>query len=149
VPGPASRQFAEQPAATAALLHAYDLFQAAFHARLQQAGVEAVAFNFGAGNFSAPEHYLAHFPRTLAAYTYLGFHEYGWPTLHPAPGSATSAILYRTCMDGILTQYGPRHRVVITEAGLARMYQQPTKGDVGWLYTEEPISQADYWQTLQ
>ncbi|MCC6457490.1 MAG: peptidoglycan DD-metalloendopeptidase family protein [Caldilineaceae bacterium] len=149
VPGPASRQFAEQPAETAAMLRAYDLFQSAFHSRLQEAGVEAVAFNFGAGNFSRPEHYLEHFPNTLATHTYLGFHEYGWPTLHPAQGSATSAGLYRTCMTGIRARFGPRHRVVITEAGLTRMYQEPSAGDVGWLNTEQPLSQEAYWQTLQ
>lgn len=148
VPGPASRQFAEQPNETAAMLHAYDLFQHAFHARLQEAGVEAIAFNFGAGNFSAPEHYLTHFPQTLASHTYLGFHEYGWPTLYPAPGSATSATSYRTCMDGIRAHYGTRHRVVITEAGLTRMYQNPAKGDVGWLNHEEPLHQEVYWQSL-
>ena len=148
VPGPASRQFAEQPAATAAMLHAYDLFQSAFQARLREAGMEAVAFNFGAGNFSRPEHYLDHFPNTLATHTYLGFHEYGWPTLHPAPGSATSAGLYRACMEGIRARYGARHRVVITEAGLTRMYKEPSKGDVGWLNTEQPLSQEAYWQTL-
>ena len=148
VPGPASRQFAEQPAETAALLRAYDLFQSAFHKRLQEAGVEAVAFNFGAGNFTTAEQYLAHFPNTLASYTYLGFHEYGWPTLYPAPGSSTSAVLYRTCMEGIRTQYGPRHQVVITEAGLARMYHDPSSGDVGWLNTDQTLDQDAYWQSL-
>lgn len=148
VPGPASRQFAERPAETAALLRAYDLLQTAFHRRLQEAGVEAVAFNFGAGNFTRPEHYLDHFPHTLAAYTYLGFHEYGWPSLYPAPGSATSAGLYRTCMAGIRERFGPRHRAIITEAGLTRMFQDASAGDVGWLNPDRPLSQDEYWQTL-
>lgn len=148
VPGTASRQFAERPAETAARLHAYDLFQVAFHRRLQEAGVEAVAFNFGAGNFTRPEHYLTHFPQTLAAYTYLGFHEYGWPSLQPAAGCATSAGLYRACLAGIRERYGPRHRVIITEAGLTRMYQDVAAGDVGWLNPDQPLNQEAYWQAL-
>jgi hypothetical protein len=148
VPGPASQQFAEQPVETAALLAAYDRLQVAFHARLQEAGVEAVAFNFGAGNFNTPAHYLEHFPNTLATYTYLGFHEYGWPTLYPAPGSATGAGLYRTCMAGIRAQYGPHHRAIITEAGLTRMFQNPAWGDVGWLNHEAPLGQEAYWESL-
>jgi murein DD-endopeptidase MepM/ murein hydrolase activator NlpD len=149
VPGPASHQFAERPAETSQMLRAYDLFQSAFHERLQEAGVEAVAFNFGAGNFSHPDHYLQHFPNTLARYTYLGFHEYGWPTLHPAPGSATSAGLYRACMEGIRARYGTHHRAIITEAGLTRMFQNPAWGDVGWLNPDQPLSQEAYWQTLE
>src|SRR5436853_7566 len=83
---------------TRRLLANYDRFQVAFRQRLQAEGVEAVAFNFGAGNFSTPEHYLEFFPGTLAAYRYLGFHEYGWPTLLPSEGAATSAGLYRRCL---------------------------------------------------
>src|SRR5262249_597751 len=139
IPGPASRQFAEQPAETAALLRAYDAFQVAFRARLQEEGIEAVAFNFAAGNFTQPEHYLAYFPNTLASYTYLGFHEYGWPTLEPAASSATSAGSYRSCLEGIRAQYGPHHRVIMTEAGLARMYQDSSAGDVGWLNDVQPL----------
>jgi murein DD-endopeptidase MepM/ murein hydrolase activator NlpD len=148
VPGPASRQFAEQPEPTARLLRAYDAFQVAFRARLQEAGVEAVAFNFGAGNFTRPEHYLDHFPGTLNSHTYLGFHEYGWPTLFPAPGASTSAGLYRVCMEGIRARYGDRHRVLITEAGLTRMHQNPAAGDVGWLNGDQPLSEEQYWQSL-
>ncbi|MEZ4736796.1 MAG: NBR1-Ig-like domain-containing protein [Caldilineaceae bacterium] len=148
VPGPASAQFHQQPAATARLLQHYDRFQVAFRQKLQEAGIEAVAFNFGAGNFATAEHYLDHFPNTLAHYTYLGFHEYGWPTLYPAAGSATCGGNYRRCMEGIRARYGNRHRVVITEAGLTRMYQNPAWGDVGWLNEAAPLSQADYWASL-
>lgn len=148
VPGPGSAQFTQQPAETARLLQNYDRFQVAFRQKLQERGVEAIAFNFGAGNFSTAEHYLAHFPNTLATYTYLGFHEYGWPTLYPAPGSATSGGAYRPCMDGIRARYGDRHRVVITEAGLARMYQNPAGGDVGWLNGDTPLTEEHYWQSL-
>lgn len=52
VPGPNSDQFQQQPEETARLLRNYNLLQVAFRERLQEAGVEAVAFNFGAGNFS-------------------------------------------------------------------------------------------------
>ena len=91
VPGPASSAFRENPGEVRRLLASYDRFQAAFRTRLQEAGVEAIAFNFAAGNFTQPEHYLDNFPRTLSSYVYLGFHEYGWPTLYPAAGSATGA----------------------------------------------------------
>lgn len=148
VPGPASDQFRQQPAATARLLNHYDRFQVAFRQRLQAAGVEAIAFNFGAGNFGTAAHYLDHFPQTLAEYVYLGFHEYGWPTLYPAADSATSAATYRPCLAGIRAQYGDRHRVIITEAGLTRMYQNPAWGDVGWLNQEAPLTEDQYWQSL-
>ncbi len=130
------------------MLRNYDRWQVAFHQRLQDAGIEAVAFNFAAGNFSEAAHYLDYFPGTLASYTYLGFHEYGWPTLFPAPDSATGAGLYRRCLEGIRAHYGDRHKVVITEAGLTRMYQNPQWGDEGWLNQTAPLSEEQYWQSL-
>ncbi len=148
VPGPTSDQFRQAPEETAQLLQKYDTFQVAFRERLQAAGVEAVAFNFGAGNFGTAEHYLEYFPQTLASYTYLGFHEYGWPTLYPAAGTATSGGTYRTCMVGIRARYGDRHRVIMTEAGLARMYQNPAGGDVGWQNRDAPLPEAHYWESL-
>lgn len=63
----------------------YDRFQDAFRQRLESEGVDAVAFNFAAGNYIYPEHYLEWFPRTLENYSYLGFHEYGWPSYHHDP----------------------------------------------------------------
>jgi hypothetical protein len=132
---------------------ALDRFQVAFRQRLQTKSLEAVAFNFAAGNYTEPAHYLDWFPRTLESYTYLGFHEYGWPTLMPDPskGTATAALLYRRCMEGIRQKYGDRHKVIITEAGLARMYKYPSgdAGDVGWLYRGETISQDQYWESLR
>jgi hypothetical protein len=132
---------------------ALDLFQVAFRARLQEHGLEAVAFNFAAGNFTRAEHYLDWFPLTLASYKYLGFHEYGWPTLmeNPARGTKTGALYYRECMAGIRQRYGNRHQVIITEAGLARMYRYPhdPAGDVGWLYPGETISEEEYWESLR
>ncbi len=131
VPGPASAQFAEKPEETSRLLANYDRFQAAFHQRLKEAGVESVAFNFGAGNFGAADHYLDHFPETLQACTYLGFHEYGWPTMYPADGSATSAGAYRQCMAGIRAKYGDQHRVIISEAGPDAHVPEPQVGRQG------------------
>lgn len=148
VPGPGSQQFRQQPEETARLLRKYDEFQAAFRAQLQEAGVEAVAFNFGAGNFSRAEHYLEHFPKTLESHVYLGFHEYGWPTLFPSEHSATSAGTYRRCMEGIRERYGDRHRAIITEAGLTRMYQNPAWGDKGWLNDDAPLTEEQYWRSL-
>jgi hypothetical protein len=133
---------------TSRLLHNYDHFQVAFHQRLQAAGVDAVALNLAAGNFTQAAHYLDHFPNTLATYRYLGFHEYGWPTLYPAIGSATSGGDYRHCLAGIRAQYGAHHQVIITEAGLARMYQEPSGGDVGWLNVERSLSEEQYWRSL-
>jgi hypothetical protein len=147
-PGPASAQFQAEPAMTSRLLHNYDHFQVAFHQRLQAAGVDAVALNLAAGNFTQAAHYLDHFPNTLATYRYLGFHEYGWPTLYPAIGSATSGGDYRHCLAGIRAQYGTHHQVIITEAGLARMYQEPSGGDVGWLNVERSLSEEQYWRSL-
>lgn len=148
VPGPNAQQFREEPERTARLLHNYDRFQVAFRNKLQEAGVEAVAFNFGAGNFQTAAHYLDHFPETLASHIYLGFHEYGWPTLYPAENTATSAGTYRQALEGIRDRYGNRHRVIITEAGLTRMYKNPAWGDVGWLNPEETLREETYWESL-
>jgi WD40 repeat protein len=129
---------------------ALDRFQVAFRQRLQAEGLEVVAFNFGAGNFMRPEDYLDYFPRTLDSYTYLGFHEYGWPSLQPDPtlGTRTSALSYHTVMEGIRARYGDRHRAIVTELGLARAYKYPSGEDVGWLNKAEPISQDQYWNSL-
>ncbi|MDH7487848.1 MAG: hypothetical protein QHJ81_16435, partial [Anaerolineae bacterium] len=151
--GPASFPNYQVDATFARRAEALDRFQAAFRERLQSRSLEAVAFNFAAGNFTQAAHYLDWFPRTLESYIYLGFHEYGWPTLmeDPSRGTATSALFYRRCMQGIRQRYGDRHRVIITEAGLARMYKYPNDpaGDVGWLYPKETIPEEQYWQSLK
>ncbi|MEZ4638555.1 MAG: hypothetical protein R2856_26960 [Caldilineaceae bacterium] len=46
-------------------LRAYDRFQVAFRDKLMEHSIEAVAFNFGAGNFTQADHYLAYFEGTL------------------------------------------------------------------------------------
>lgn len=127
---------------------ALDRFQAAFRLRLQTAGVEAVAFNFGAGNYIHASHYLDWFPRTLETYRYLGFHEYGWPTLLPRAGSSSAALLYREAMRGICQRYNNRHTAIVTEAGLARMYKILDGGDVGWLYPPDAVTEDAYWESL-
>lgn len=150
IPGPASSDFQSKPAEVQKRLRAYDAFQVGFRERLQTKNLEAVGFNFAAGNFTQASHYLDWFPRTLETHKYLGFHEYGWPALKPGPDVASGALLYRTCMEGIRQKYGNRHEVIITECGLARMYKHPVDppGDVGWLSPGETISQDQYWESL-
>jgi hypothetical protein len=151
VQGPASDDYKNNPEDIRAKATAYDCFQVGFRQRLKEAHprLEAVAFNFGAGNFPDAKGYLEWFPRTLESYVYLGFHEYGWPTLYPDAGSATSGGSYRRCMAGIREKYGPRHKAIMTEAGLARMFQIKDAGDVGWLYEGDTVSEEDYWRTLK
>lgn len=150
LPGPQTFPGGEPDATWKRRAAAYDSFQLAFRERLMREGVEAVAFNFAAGNFSRPQDYLDWFPKTLATYIYLGFHEYGWPGLRPSTVNASAALEYRTCMAGIRPRYSDRQRAIITEAGLARMYKYPDSpaGDVGWLYPADPISQESYWDSL-
>ena len=149
--GPASFASGQMDVETRRRAAALDQFQVAFHGRLKSEGLAAVAFNFAAGNFTRAEHYLEFFPRTLETYTYLGFHEYGWPTLMPRSGTETAALHYRACMEGIRQRYGNHHQVIITELGLARMYKYPNDpaGDVGWLYPGETIPEAQYWESLK
>lgn len=129
---------------------AYDALMVAFRQQLQTKGIEAVAFNFAAGNFTHPEHYLRWFPKTLESHIYLGFHEYGWPRLQR--DSISGALFYRDCMQAIRAKYGDRHKVIMTEAGLTRAYglQGP---DEGWLYRnddqrQQPLSEDQYWDSL-
>ena len=151
VRGPASFSDGKPDASTLQRLEAFDKLQEAFCLRLRADGLEAVAFNFGAGNFTEASHYLDYFPRTLETFKYLGFHEYGWPTMEPAPGTSTGALLYRKALMGIRQKYGNRHQVIITESGLARMYKYPNDpaGDVGWLFPGETLPEAKYWTSLQ
>lgn len=129
---------------------ALDKFQEAFRQRLQTQGLEAVAFNFGAGNYTRPEHYIDWFPRTLQSHIYLGFHEYGWPTLMPQAGTETGALLYRPVMEAIRSRFNRPLKAVITESGLARMYKyRGASEDVGWLYPGDTIPQDQYWESLK
>ncbi len=151
--GPASFGSGPDAAAKRSLFErrapALDKFQVAFRAQLQSRGLEAVAFNFAAGNYIEPDHYLKWFPKTLEAYVYLGFHEYGWPHLNPAIGGVSSgALYYRRCLEEINKRYNNRHKVIITEAGLARGYKYRESEDVGWLYPADTISEAGYWDAI-
>ncbi len=148
LPGPASGSYRENPTLYHRLYDAYDRFQVAFRERLVQDGVEAVAFNFAAGNFSEPSHYLDFFPRTLAAYTYLGFHEYGWPSLIPGNMTHTGAGLYRGVLSAAQHSNGARHCIIITEAGLTRAYGHPHNPDEGWLNHGETLDENQYWASL-
>jgi hypothetical protein len=148
LPGPTSDSYRENPARYHRLYDAYDRFQVAFRERLVQDGVEAVAFNFAAGNFSHPSHYLDYFPRTLATYTYLGFHEYGWPSLIPGTHTHTGAGLYRSVLDAAQHSDGTRPRIIITEAGLTRAYGHPHNPDEGWLNPAETLDENQYWASL-
>ncbi len=129
---------------------AFDRFQAAFLRRLHQEGLEGVAFNFATLNWLEGEHYVRFFPRTLAEAKYLGFHEYGWPTMmeDAQRGTVTGCLVYRRVMTAIRRQYGDQHRVIITECGLARAvkYGMP---DVGWLYEADPIPEEQYVESLR
>jgi len=120
----------------------YDEYQVAFGERMRAAGFEPIAFNFGQGNGNGPQ-WLRLYPGTLETYTYLGFHEYDWPTmdhLHQSglngpsephnlvPGGEGRgndgmwrALRYRRIMNnGIRQQFGDNHVCVITECGMTQ-----------------------------
>lgn len=151
VRGPASFADGRPDAETLARYEALDRLQATFLERLRADGLEGVAFNFAAGNFTQKNHVIQYFPRSLAAYTYLAFHEYGWPYLMPRADASTAALSYRALMEGIRERHGNKHKTIITEAGLARMYRYPNDpaGDVGWLYGGETIPEGQYLESLQ
>ena len=150
------KQGAQWQAENLARHRRYDRLQVAFRRRLREyiPDVEAVTFNFGAGNFKTAQQYIDLYPETLNEYTYLGFHEYGWPamaaTLTARPVK-TDAGLFPAIMQGLRARYGDRHKGIITEAGLARahLHTGDAAGDVGWLTEVEPQTQADYWASLQ
>jgi len=147
IPGPASGSFQTEKALLLRRYDHYDRIQASFRQRMQEAGLEAVAFNFAAGNFTQADHYLDYFPRTLESYVYLGFHEYGWPALNPHNDTPTSAGIYRRVMAGVRARYGDRHRAIMTEAGLTRAYGHPQNPDRGWLDPAETLSEDFYWES--
>lgn len=120
----------------------YDEYQVAFGEKMRAAGFEPIAFNFGQGNGSGPQ-WLELYPGTLETYTYLGFHEYDWPTmdrLHKAglsgpveiqnrvPGGEGRGndglwrcLRYRRIMNnGIRQKFGNKHTCVITECGMTQ-----------------------------
>ncbi|MCB9079197.1 MAG: hypothetical protein H6631_16470 [Anaerolineaceae bacterium] len=70
--------------------------------------LEPVAFNFGQGNGAAGSG-CATLPGTLETYTYLGFHEYDWPTMDR---------LHRIGLEG---PSEPQNRVPLVGVGVAMM----------------------------
>ena len=160
VPGPSSSAFAENPKGIGRRLHAYDAFQVGFRNKLIEQGIEAVAFNFGAGNFATAKHYLDFFPNTLATYTYLGFHEYGWPALSTSvdPAARSSAGTYR----GDRRRPAARRSAVDyrghPDRGRPDLHVQVpgraalTRGGFSYPpaeYHSAPLTQDQYWQSLE
>ncbi|OQA41870.1 MAG: hypothetical protein BWY52_02433 [Chloroflexi bacterium ADurb.Bin325] len=156
VPGPRSPQFKEKPDEVGRRLRAYDAFQIGFRNKLMERGIEAVAFNFGAGNFGAADDYWQFFRHTLDSYIYLGFHEYGWPALSKTvdPEAASSAGTYQPIVAELSRRSGRGYQAILTEAGLTMMYKHPDYEDKGWLHVppaDRPIkavTQEDYWRSL-
>ena len=141
---------------------AYDELEEAFQNRLVAHGLQAVAFNFGAGNWVRDEDYLEFFPRVLRSHTYLGFHEYGWPHMDPNQPEASSACgTYRRVMEVLRAQAEKEYQAIITEAGLARMYmhgqvhplddrpENERDADVGWQYRWDPVAAERYKDSLR
>jgi hypothetical protein len=158
VPGPDSDAFKVHPSEIGRKLHAYDEFQVGFRNKLMEHGIEAVAFNLAAGNFSTAKQYLEFFPNTLASYTYLGFHEYGWPFISKAVDAQAegSGGTYRGIMVGLRQALHRDYQAILTEAGLTFMYKFSKSGfDEGWLFKPPPefpsprLTQDQYWASLK
>jgi len=140
------------PTADVGLYDAYDRFQAAFGARIKEAGLEPVAMNFGAGQYTG-EDWVKYYPRTLALYTYLGFHEYDWPDLWrmhregvaAGNGGMWLALRYRRIMEVVRKAYPGRHTALITEVGLTQAVY-PGRPDVGW---RTELTEDRYWESLK
>ena len=131
----------------------YDEFQVAFGQKIKAAGFEPIAMNFATGNMLGKD-FLDYFPGTLETHTYLGFHEYDWPTmwrLHKEnieeknEGGMWLTLRYRRVMTDVRRVYGNQHRVIITECGMTQGVVG--RNDVGWLADPE-VSEDDYWKSL-
>jgi hypothetical protein len=152
----------------------YNDFQVAFAAPIKQAGFQPIAMNFATGNMLGHD-FLTFFRETLETYTYLGFHEYDWPTmwrLHEKnireknEGGMWLALRYRRIMNEVRKVYPKRHTCIITECG---MTQGVVDGlDVGWLHAptvspavvqevkadtgaqvEPHVPEDTYWESLK
>ncbi|MCB9103286.1 MAG: hypothetical protein H6633_03455 [Anaerolineales bacterium] len=132
----------------------FDEYQVAFGQKMLAAGFEPVAFNFGQGNGRGRQ-WLRLYPGTLETYTYLGFHEYDWPTmdrLHriglegpsepqnrvPLVGVGRGndgmwrCLRYRRVMyEGIRQKFGDKHTVIITECGMTQGVWGGAARDIG------------------
>lgn len=154
----------------------YAAFQVAFAERLLQHGREPVAMNLGTGNGS--DRLLSdYYQGVLDAYTYIGFHEYDFPTMdrlhrvglskpddpslwfyggpQQGDGGCWLALRYRRIMNPINLLYGSKHRVFITETGMTQGVW-PGGHDIGWLAPKDttgkgfsvPIMEQNYADTL-
>jgi hypothetical protein len=139
--------------APAELMRKYDDFQVAFGQKIKTAGFEPIGMNFATGNMLG-NHFLTYFPGTLETYTYLGFHEYDWPTmwrLHEEnireknEGGMWLTLRYRRVMADVRRVYGRKHTAIITECGMTQGVVG--RDDVGWL-AEPVVSEDSYWQSL-
>ncbi|MCB0240511.1 MAG: hypothetical protein KDH08_18125, partial [Anaerolineae bacterium] len=90
----------------------------------------------------------------LETHTYLGFHEYDWPTmwrLHKEnieqknEGGMWLTLRYRRVMADVRRVYGDKHRVLITECGMTQGVVG--RDDVGWR-ADPKVSEDDYWTSL-
>jgi hypothetical protein len=110
--------------------------------------------NFATGNMLG-HHFVNYFPGTLETYTYLGFHEYDWPTmwrLHEEnireknEGGMWLTLRYRRVMPDVRRVYGNKHIAIITECGMTQGVM-PGRDDIGWL-AEPRVTEDSYWQSL-
>jgi hypothetical protein len=136
------------------LMRRYDDFQVAFGQKIQAAGFAPVGMNFATGNMLG-HHFLNYFPGTLETHTYLGFHEYDWPTmwrLHEEnireknEGGMWLTLRYRRVMTDVRRVYGGRHIAIMTECGMTQGVI-PGRQDVGWL-AQPAVAEEDYWRSL-
>ncbi len=106
----------------------YDDFQVAFAEPVKQEGFEPIAMNWATGNMLG-EDFVKHFVGSLETHTYLGFHEYDWPTMwrihwqnimEKDEGGMWLALRYRRVMDEVRKVYGDRHTAIITECGMTQ-----------------------------
>ncbi len=132
----------------------YDDFQVAFGEKIKAAGLEPVGMNFANGNMLG-HHFVDYFPGTLELYTYLGFHEYDWPTMwrlhrenieQKNEGGMWLTLRYRRIMPDVRRVYGNKHIAIITECGMTQAVM-PGRDDIGWL-AEPKVPEDSYWQSL-
>jgi hypothetical protein len=132
----------------------YDDFQVAFGQKIKAAGLEPVGMNFATGNMLG-HHFVNYFPGTLETYTYLGFHEYDWPTMwrmhrenieQKNEGGMWLTLRYRRVMPDVRRVYGNKHVAIITECGMTQGVT-PGQPDIGWL-AEPRVTEDSYWQSL-
>ncbi len=106
----------------------YDELQVAFAEPVKRAGFESIAMNFATGNMLGDD-FLNLFPGSLETYSYLGFHEYDWPTMwrihwqnikEKDEGGMWLALRYRRVMEEVRKKYPDRHTAIITECGMTQ-----------------------------